>query len=148
MHVNHAVSAPQKKQHGFEMILPTCTAEGHEMSLRVAALLASLFIFSAFVIAQINAPNCNSTTWQWVCILTYILWPLSELMITFVQTFNSLGQNPCTVLAYMMSTCNGGREFFSFFNCLRVGFLCPHFSRRVHRFSVAAGMGVLWPKRY
>ncbi|KAN0119096.1 hypothetical protein V8E52_004543 [Russula decolorans] len=59
------------------------------MSLRVAALLASLFIFSTFVVAQINAPNCNSTSWQW--------------------TFNSLGQNPCTILAYMMSTCNGGQ---------------------------------------
>jgi hypothetical protein len=50
-------------------ILPPCIAVGHEMSLRVAALLASLFIFSAFVVAQINAPNCNSTSWQWVCIL-------------------------------------------------------------------------------
>ena len=32
-----------------------------------------------------------------------------------VQTSNSLGQSPCTVIAYMMSTCNGGREFFFFF---------------------------------
>ncbi|KAF8491362.1 hypothetical protein F5888DRAFT_1736763 [Russula emetica] len=58
-----------------------------------AALLASLFISSGFVVAQINVPDCNSTSWQW--------------------TFNSLGQNLCTVLAYMISTCNGG-EFTVF----------------------------------
>ncbi|KAI0275677.1 hypothetical protein BGY98DRAFT_44273 [Russula aff. rugulosa BPL654] len=59
------------------------------MSLRIAALLVPLFIFPAFVFAQVVAPNCNSTTWQW--------------------TANSLGQDPCTVVAYMMSTCNGGQ---------------------------------------
>lgn len=59
------------------------------MSHQVAALLTSLFIVSALVVAQINVPNCNSTSWQW--------------------TFNSLGQNPCTVLGHMMSTCNGGQ---------------------------------------
>ena len=53
----------------LQNILPTYLAVGHEMSLRVAALLASLFIFSALVVAQINAPNCNSTSWQWVRIL-------------------------------------------------------------------------------
>jgi hypothetical protein len=34
---------------------------------------------------------------------------LSELMM---QTFNSLGQSPCTVIGYMMSTCSGRGELF------------------------------------
>ena len=38
-----------------------------------------------------------------------IVWPLSD-PINCVQTFNSLGQNPCTVAAYMMATCHGGGE--------------------------------------
>ncbi|KAH9991395.1 hypothetical protein BJV77DRAFT_1008208, partial [Russula vinacea] len=61
----------------------------HEMSLlQVVAPLASLCFFSALSIAQVSAPNCTSAAWQW--------------------TFNSLGQNPCTVTAYMMATCDGG----------------------------------------
>jgi hypothetical protein len=45
-----------------------------EMSLRilsVASPLVSLFFFSAFVVAQIVAPTCNSSAeWEWV----FILW--------------------------------------------------------------------------
>ncbi|KAF8466493.1 hypothetical protein DFH94DRAFT_344985 [Russula ochroleuca] len=56
--------------------------------LRVVAPLASLFFFSAFAVAQVSAANCTLETWDW--------------------TFNSLGQTPCTVAAYMMATCHGG----------------------------------------
>ncbi|KAI0295644.1 hypothetical protein B0F90DRAFT_1750047 [Multifurca ochricompacta] len=38
-------------------------------------------------VAQFNAPDC-SLTWKW--------------------SFNSLGQNPCTIAAYLMGTCHGG----------------------------------------
>jgi len=57
--------------------------------LHLAAPFASLFLFSGFqvAVARIYAPDCG-TSWGW--------------------TFNSLGQNPCTVAAYLMSTCNGG----------------------------------------
>jgi len=55
--------------------------------LRLTAPLASLFLFSGFVAARVDAPDC-STSWRW--------------------SYNSLGQNACTVAAYMMSTCNGG----------------------------------------
>lgn len=55
--------------------------------LHLATPLASLFLFSSFVVAGIFAPDC-STSWGW--------------------SYNSLGQNPCTVAAYLMSTCNGG----------------------------------------
>ncbi|KAF8497758.1 hypothetical protein F5888DRAFT_249487 [Russula emetica] len=57
------------------------------MTFSAAAPLVSSFFFSSFAVAGIYAPDC-STTWEW--------------------SFNSLGQNPCTVAAYMMSTCNGG----------------------------------------
>ncbi|KAH9988144.1 hypothetical protein BJV77DRAFT_964533 [Russula vinacea] len=56
--------------------------------LRIAAPLASLVFFSAFAVAQVSAANCTLARWDW--------------------TFNSLGQTPCTVAAYMMATCNGG----------------------------------------
>ncbi|KAH9991386.1 hypothetical protein BJV77DRAFT_539433 [Russula vinacea] len=59
------------------------------MSLpRVTTLLASLFFFSAFAVAEVSAPSCTRSAYQW--------------------TFNSLGQSPCTVAAYMIATCNGG----------------------------------------
>ncbi|KAH9991388.1 hypothetical protein BJV77DRAFT_962867 [Russula vinacea] len=56
--------------------------------LRVAVPLASLFFFSAFAFAQVNAPNCVSTSWFWA--------------------YNSLSQGPCTVLGYLMATCDSG----------------------------------------
>ncbi|KAF8497761.1 hypothetical protein F5888DRAFT_249657 [Russula emetica] len=52
-----------------------------------AAPVVSLLFFSVFAVAAISSPDC-STTWEW--------------------SFNSLGQNACTVAAYMMSTCNWG----------------------------------------
>ncbi|KAN0135279.1 hypothetical protein V8E53_006844 [Lactarius tabidus] len=53
------------------------------------AALTSLVLLAAsdLVAAQISAPNC-SLLWEW--------------------SFNSLGQNACTVAAYLMSTCNSG----------------------------------------
>jgi len=54
------------------------------MSLLAVLVLASLFYFA---VAGISAPGC-SLTWEW--------------------TFNTLGQNPCTVAAYVLSTCSGG----------------------------------------
>jgi hypothetical protein len=38
--------------------------------------------------------------------------------VLFVQSFNSLGQNACTVAAYMMSTCHGGCKLFTYLFCL------------------------------
>ncbi|KAI0275685.1 hypothetical protein BGY98DRAFT_935629 [Russula aff. rugulosa BPL654] len=56
--------------------------------LSVAPPLVSLFFFSAFVVAQIKVTaNCTSS-YSW--------------------TFNSIGQSPCTVAAYMLGTCFGG----------------------------------------
>jgi hypothetical protein len=43
-----------------------------------------------------------------------LLWPSSDL-IHCAQAFNSLGQSPCDVTAYMMSTCNRESELFSLF---------------------------------
>ncbi|KAH9991392.1 hypothetical protein BJV77DRAFT_539661 [Russula vinacea] len=64
------------------------------MSLLRVAAIASLYFYSsrAFAVAQVSGPICTSATWQW--------------------TFNSLGQSPCTVTAYMMATCNGGKYRF------------------------------------
>jgi len=56
------------------------------------AAFTSLFLFVAsdLVAAQITSPYCTDTisSWKW--------------------SFNSLGQNPCTVLAFLMATCYGG----------------------------------------
>ncbi|KAI9438020.1 hypothetical protein H4582DRAFT_1952141 [Lactarius indigo] len=56
------------------------------------AVVASLFflITSDLVVAQISAPSCTDvvSSWKW--------------------SFNSLGQNPCKITAYMMSTCYRG----------------------------------------
>ncbi|KAI0275680.1 hypothetical protein BGY98DRAFT_991461 [Russula aff. rugulosa BPL654] len=55
----------------------------------VAPPLVSLFFFSAFVVAQVNVTAmCTDPSYLW--------------------TFNSIGQSPCTVAAYMLSTCFGG----------------------------------------
>jgi len=55
------------------------------------AAITSLFLLSAgdLVVAQaeFDEPYCTATAWRW--------------------SFNSLGQNPCTVVAYLMSTCYG-----------------------------------------
>ncbi|KAH9992122.1 hypothetical protein BJV77DRAFT_453168 [Russula vinacea] len=72
-------------------------AEHKMFLLRVAASLASSVFFSSFALAQVYATNCTSDTWQW--------------------TYNSLGQSPCTVTAYMMATCDGGLKYF---NCSHV----------------------------
>ncbi|KAI0250841.1 hypothetical protein BJV78DRAFT_1154793 [Lactifluus subvellereus] len=50
-------------------------------------ILAPLLLLPGIAVAQIIAPDC-SLTWKW--------------------TFNSLGQNACTVAAYLMASCNGG----------------------------------------
>ncbi|KAI0245139.1 hypothetical protein BJV78DRAFT_147273 [Lactifluus subvellereus] len=53
------------------------------------AILAPLLLLSGIVVAQISAPDCSQTSQlQWI--------------------FNSLGQNPCIVAAYLLATCNGG----------------------------------------
>ncbi|KAH9984237.1 hypothetical protein BJV77DRAFT_202333 [Russula vinacea] len=56
------------------------------MPLLAAPLALSVF-FSGLVVAQILAPDCNST-WAW--------------------SYNELAQNPCMIRAFMMSTCTGG----------------------------------------
>ena len=68
----------------------------------------------------------------------YILWPF----ICYVQTYNSVGINPCAITAWMMSTCNGGGEFF---DCLRVcAFWSHHFIAYVF-YSLPAGYSYSGP---
>ncbi|KAI0275683.1 hypothetical protein BGY98DRAFT_1098726 [Russula aff. rugulosa BPL654] len=55
----------------------------------VAPPLVSLFFFSAIVVAQVNmTANCTDLSFLW--------------------TFNSIGQSPCIVAAYMLGTCYQG----------------------------------------
>jgi hypothetical protein len=84
--------------------------------MSLLTVLLSLLFFSGFATAGIYAPDC-SLSWEWVCILSFPLcipWSLSlsdsDPLALCVQTFNSLGQNACTVAAFMMSTCSGGCE--------------------------------------
>ncbi|KAI0297402.1 hypothetical protein BC826DRAFT_165512 [Russula brevipes] len=52
-------------------------------------VLASLLLHSGFAAAQISAPSCTlSALYDW--------------------SFNSMNQNPCTVAAYLLGTCNEG----------------------------------------
>ncbi|KAH9970053.1 hypothetical protein BJV74DRAFT_867515 [Russula compacta] len=57
----------------------------------LAALTSLLLLLPGFVVAQVYAPDCQASSlasWRW--------------------TFNSLNQNPCAVVSYLMSTCNKG----------------------------------------
>ena len=63
---------------------------------------------------------------------------LSDLM----QTFNSVHINPCAITAWMMSTCNGGSEFF---DCFRVRAFCSHHFHRLHIRFAASRILVFWP---
>ena len=54
------------------------------MSL-LATLLAFLFFFSGFAVAQIISPSCEST-WAWVCILSF----LSSDLMTFSSSHSIL----------------------------------------------------------
>jgi hypothetical protein len=75
-----------------------------------AILLTSLFLFG-FAVAAISAPSCLAT-WEWVSMLSYLLVDCYLICGHNVQTFNSLSQDPCTVAAYMLSTCNGGCQYY------------------------------------
>jgi hypothetical protein len=128
----------------------TRTAVGYEMSplgLGVTPIAFSLF-FSVFAVAQISAPNCTDTSYAWVWMSwfrRYLLWPLSNLVNHYVQAFNSVGQSPCTVIAYMMGSCDGGSEVF---NCLHdVLPLRSYLICRIRTFSTTTGIQVLWSPR-
>ncbi|KAI9459697.1 hypothetical protein BJY52DRAFT_356708 [Lactarius psammicola] len=56
----------------------------------ILAVLTYLFLLSAsdLVVAQISVPSCIPSIWEW--------------------SYNSIGQDPCTILAYLMATCYNG----------------------------------------
>ncbi|KAH9014362.1 hypothetical protein EDB83DRAFT_2321509 [Lactarius deliciosus] len=66
------------------------------------AVLTSLILLAAsdLVVAQISAPNCT-LSFASVC-------GFYDGLTADTQSFNTLGQNMCTIAAYLMSTCNGG----------------------------------------
>ena len=75
-----------------------------------AILLTCLFFFPGFAVSKgksgISAPNCLSS-WELVCMLLFTLCILSYYLICWhhIQASNSLGQSPCTIAAYLLSTC-------------------------------------------
>jgi hypothetical protein len=95
------------------------------------------------VVAQVNVTAiCTVSSFNWVgtlntfCDLYLIRWPC-------IQTFNSIGQSPCTVTAYMLATCNFGCEIF---NCLRVWVLSSHLPCSWCSRSVAVGRRIHGPE--
>jgi hypothetical protein len=97
----------------FHLVTLYPTLSQHQMFS--SALLASLFLFFGLAAAgQIIAPACTVPSWSWVCMLS-LPCIFGRYLICWhcVQTYNSLGQNPCTVAAYLLSTCNQGCELFS-----------------------------------
>ncbi|KAI9443923.1 hypothetical protein H4582DRAFT_2071476 [Lactarius indigo] len=72
------------------------------------AVLISLVVLAAsgLVVAQIMGPDCNSTS-NWVQPLLFVsLCDSYDGLTADTQSFNSLGQSPCIVAAYMLATCN------------------------------------------
>ncbi|KAH9973135.1 hypothetical protein BGW80DRAFT_286847 [Lactifluus volemus] len=58
------------------------------LQMLTSAILTILSLFSAQVLAQVYYPDCTQSGYGW--------------------TFNSIGQSPCGVAAFLFSTCNGG----------------------------------------
>jgi hypothetical protein len=88
------------------------------------AILTFLLLLSSFSFAQtpqsVSWPSCNETfvegkhaphNLKWVRPSDLLVQIISD-SYRIVQTFNSYGQSPCRVAAYMLSTCNNGSMSF------------------------------------
>jgi hypothetical protein len=77
------------------------------------AAIAALLLFSGSAIAQISAPACTyPSLYSWVGnhdISSHLFSTIDGLL----QAYNSLNQDPCTVAAYLGSTCHSGCECLS-----------------------------------
>ncbi|KAH9955188.1 hypothetical protein BGW80DRAFT_375961 [Lactifluus volemus] len=75
------------------------------MSTSAVLTILSLFTAYALVQAQVTAPNCTVSSLGWVR-------PNQFVSLSFTDrwswSFNSIGQNPCTVAAFLQSTCYQG----------------------------------------
>ena len=117
----------------------------HQMSL-FAILLASFFFFPGFAVAGIDAPGCLPT-WEWVRMLSFPRCILSYYLICWhhIQTYNSLGQDPCTIAAYLLSTCYGGcQSYYLSLRTLSTRLLCSV----LHRSSDARRILLHWTNRF
>src|SRR5260221_2588552 len=82
--------------------------------MSVLAALTTLLLFSGSAIAQIDTAKCTLSSWNWVRNSRNVSDPTCFWQLTsYVQTFNSLNQDPCKVAGYLQSTCNGGCEYSS-----------------------------------
>jgi hypothetical protein len=77
------------------------------LRMSISAVLTTLSLFSAHVLAQVYFPDCTVSSWGWVRLNHFDSLSFTDRLF---KTFNSLGQNPCTVAAYLLSTCNGGSQ--------------------------------------
>ena len=74
------------------------------------AAIATLLLFSGSAFAQVSAPNCAyPSLYDWVCNHGVSSRHFSTTN-GLLQTYNSLNQSPCTVAAYLGSTCHGDCE--------------------------------------
>jgi len=77
------------------------------------ALLAFLITGSAH--AQVSAPNCSDYTSNYTWVGYH--WLVAEFVINarspriHTQSYNSLGQSPCLVVAYLAAVCNNGGQY-------------------------------------
>jgi hypothetical protein len=76
------------------------------------AVLTTLSLFSGHVLAQVYWASCTVPSFGWVPLNHFF--PLS-FTDHLSKTYNSIEQNPCTVAAFLLSTCNGGSQ--SSFSC-------------------------------
>ena len=82
------------------------------LQMSISAVLTTLSLFSSHVLAQVNSPACTVSSLGWVRLTHSVSLSFNDHLS---KTFNSIGQNPCTVSAYLLSTCYGGGQ--SSFSC-------------------------------
>ena len=85
-------------------LLPFLQRSEFEMNCKPLALDSG----SMPTTGNISFPNCGDG-WQWVS-TTSLFCPFSQPDRALSKSYNSLGQNPCQVAAYLESSCHGGSK--------------------------------------
>jgi hypothetical protein len=78
--------------------------------MSIFAALTTLSFFCGHALSQYSAATCNSTLWGWVRLNHFIYLSFTNPMS---KAFNSIGQDPCKVRAYLLSPCIGDSQSFS-----------------------------------
>jgi hypothetical protein len=72
-----------------------------------SAVLTILTLFSVHVLADVTWPDCTVSSLNWVRLNHFVSQLFTDRLS---KTYNSLGQNPCEVAAFLQSICYGGGQ--------------------------------------